>query len=259
MTKLSDTTLLAFVDGELDAAEHEEIARELAHDPAAAETVRLLRSSAGLVRAAFAEPEWQAVPDQLAAKIEGRPARRWLADRRQFAWALAASAAACAAGFAGGVALDRGAPVALRPGERLLAEVAEYHTTFAGEPSRIAIAPASKAAEIAAWFTKVLGRPVPIPNLERFGLAFHGARLLVVDDRPVTQLLYIQPGEAGHPFGVCITAWPYAPMRLRIEHREGVGLALWAHAGFAYVLVGWADSGRLDRIAAALQPVLERT
>ncbi|MGH7068874.1 MAG: hypothetical protein ACREFO_02520, partial [Acetobacteraceae bacterium] len=219
----------------------------------------LLRSSVGLVHAAFAEPEWQAVPDQLAAQIEGQPARRWLADRRQFAWALAASVAACAAGFAGGVALEQSAPVALRPGERLLAEVAEYHTAFAGEPSRIAIAPASKAAEIAAWFTKVLGRPIPIPDLERFDLAFHGARLLVVDEHPVAQLLYIRPGEAGRPFGICITAWPFAAMPLRIEHREGVALALWAHAGFAYVLVGWVDSGRLERIAAALQPVLERT
>ncbi|MGH7102944.1 MAG: anti-sigma factor family protein [Acetobacteraceae bacterium] len=259
MTTLSDTTLLAFVDGELDAAAQEKIAHELADDPAAAETVRLLRSSAALVRAAFAEPGWEAVPERLVALVQGQPARRWLADRRQFGLALAASIAACAAGFAGGIALERSPPEASPPAERLLAEVAEYHAAFAGEASRIAIAPASKAAEIAAWFTHVLGRPVPIPDLRRFGLAFHGARLLMIDERPVTQLLYARPDQASHPLGICITAWPFATLPLRIEHREGLALALWARAGFAYVLVGWTDAARLERIAASLEPVLERT
>ncbi|MGH7084289.1 MAG: hypothetical protein ACREFN_04790, partial [Acetobacteraceae bacterium] len=65
--------------------------------------------------------------------------------------------------------------------------------------------------------------------------------------------------QASRPLGICITAWPFATLPLRIEHREGVALALWARAGFAYVLVGWTDAARLERIASALAPVLERT
>lgn len=259
MTNLGETTLLAFVDGELDAAAAEEVTQQLAHDRAAAEMVRALRSSAALVRAAFAEPEWQEVPPRLVALVEGRGPRRWLAGRRQFAAALGASLAACATGLAAGMELDRPWPKHVEPGERLLAEVAEYHTDFAGEASRLAIAPAGKAAEIRSWFAAVLGRPVPIPSLDRFGLTFQGARLLVVDGQPVTQLLYAAAGKEGQPLGVCITTWSGPSVPLRTEQREGVALALWARAGFAYVLVGWTGPGLLKTIAAALQPTLEQT
>ncbi len=261
MTNLSETTLLAFVDGELDPAAAEEVSQQLAHDRAAAEMVRALRSSAALVRTAFAEPEWQHVPSHLAALVEGRrgwPGSRWLAGRRQFGAALGASLAACAAGLAAGIALERPWPEQKDPGAELLDEVAEYHTDFAGEASRLAIAPASKAAAIETWFAELLKRPVQIPDLGRFGLAFQGARLLIAGDRLVAQLLYSAAGKEGHPLGVCITAWPGPPVPLRTDERDGVALALWARRGFAYVLVGWMRSPLLERIAAALQPALEQ-
>ena len=56
MTRLDDGTLVAFVEGELDAAAMHRVAEAIKHDPEAAEKVRLLRLSATLVGAAFREP-----------------------------------------------------------------------------------------------------------------------------------------------------------------------------------------------------------
>lgn len=259
MTPLSETTLLAFVDGELDATTREEVAQRLAQDRAAADMVRALRSSAALVRAAFAEAGQQPVPADLVALVEGRRGRRWLAGRRQFVAALGASIAACAAGVAGGIAFERPWPGEEAAGARLIDEVAEYHTQLAGEASRLAIVPASKAATIETWFSGLLKRPMPIPDLAEFGFAFQGARILFVQKRPVAQLLYAAPGRAGLPLGVCVTAWPRPAVPLRTAERDGVALALWAGAGFAYVLVGWVRPALLKAIATALRPTLEET
>lgn len=257
MTTLSETTLLAFVDGELDVTTAEQVGQQLAHDHTAADTVRALRSSAALVRAAFPEAGRETVPADLVALVAGRRGWRRLAGRRQFTAALGASIAACAAGVAGGIALERPFPKQAEPAARLLAEVAEYHTGLAGEASRLAIVPASKAATIESWFSALLKRRMQIPDLAGFGLTFQGARIFVVHEHPVAQFLYAAPGEAGRPLGVCVTAWPGPKVPLRTEESDGVALALWAQAGYAYVLVGWVRPALLKSIAAVLGPKLE--
>ena len=78
-----------------------------------------------------------------------------------------------------------------------------------------------------------------------------------MDGRPVTQLLYAAPGQAQHPLGICMTAWSAGDRALSTGRRSGVDLALWARAGYAYVLVGWIDQARLRRMASALRPTLE--
>lgn len=255
MTNLDDSTLVAFVDGELDAAEARSVAQCLERDAVAQEKVRLLRTSASLVRAAFAAPEWEEAPPELARLIAHGPRPRGFLARRQFGRLAAVSMAACAAGVAVGIGAERLA--APGPAERLLAEVAEYHTVYAGDDGHLDIAPARAAARIEAWFADVLNRPVRIPDLAQFGMAFAGARLLVADGRPVAQLLYAAPEHPMRPLGVCITAWRSGDRPLTITRRDGVGLALWTRGAYAYVLVGWVDAGHLRQLATALRPVLE--
>ncbi len=267
MAELDEGTLVAFVDGELDPAAAREVARRLAEDPAAQEKVWRLRRSASLVRAAFSQPGWERVPSRLSRLVAGPP--RALAGRRRFAAAVAATIAACAVGFAGGLgiraALRPGASSDPDPAARLMDEVAEYHTVFARESHGLGIVPARSAPLIETWFADVLGRKLAVPDLRAFGLAFRGARLLVVDGDPVPQFLYgvsnPPPAAASpvhnHPFGICVTLWPDANRTLSIARRDGVTLALWAQGGYAYVLVGWMNAARLSRIAAAIRPALE--
>jgi len=100
MTHLDDGTLVAFVDGELDAAAMRRVAEAIEHDPDAAEKVRLLRLSATLVRAAFREPRHLQVSSELTQMMKERPQMTPMAARRverRFAIAFAASLAAASA------------------------------------------------------------------------------------------------------------------------------------------------------------------
>jgi Putative zinc-finger len=112
---LDQDLLVAYVDGELPAAEAGAVEAALAHDEAARETVRLLRLSADVAARAFADMADQPVPERLvtAARAGARHAGSQSRGVRHGAarWLLpiAASFAMLAIGLAGGYAL-RGAP-----------------------------------------------------------------------------------------------------------------------------------------------------
>ncbi len=112
MVKLDDTVLLAYVDGELDTDEVQEIEAALAADEEARRTVELFRKSSALVRTAFDESVGEPVPERLRAPLlDPSPASRlpkasFGARRQGIDWqpflAIAASVALLAVGFAGG-------------------------------------------------------------------------------------------------------------------------------------------------------------
>ena len=81
MTNLTDETLVAFADGQLDEAVAEEIRLRLRADPALRARVRRFEESAGLLAAAFAGYPSDATPAHLVGMVRahGRRARRTLA------------------------------------------------------------------------------------------------------------------------------------------------------------------------------------
>src|SRR5258706_219810 len=162
MMRLDDPTLVAFVDGELDAAAIREVALALESDPEAAEKVRQFRISAALVRTAFRDPQHLQVSPALA-----RPIEAWLGDR--------------------------------------------------------------------------LEREIRVPDLSAHGLTFRGARLLVVDGRPVGQLVYTKPDRPHRPLALCIALDGIGDEAVRAEVRDGVTMMLWRHQGYLYILAGWLD------------------
>lgn len=98
MTNMSEERLLAWLDGELDAADAEEVARAVAADPALAERARRERALRARLRGAFAPVADEAPPQRLLevlgmaqesaakpqdtvvplrARATATPARRW--------------------------------------------------------------------------------------------------------------------------------------------------------------------------------------
>jgi len=257
MTSLDDGTLVAFADGELDATTMRLVADLVARDPAAQEKVRQLRAAAQLVRASLAEPVWQAVPAGMAERIERHRRQRWKGARIHLGWAVAACFALGLAGFAGGFVLRGGTIAGAGFSRQLVDEVAGYHVAYARFGSALDEAPAGEGARIAGWFGRVLHGPFRVPDLSDAGLAFRGARLLVVDGEPVAQLLYDQPGRPGLPFGLCFSAGEPRRPGLRLFHRMGVTLAEWGQNGYTVILVGWASDDDLTALAARLRPRID--
>lgn len=255
MAVLDDSTLVAFADGELDATTMRLVADLIGRDPVAQEKLRLLRAAAEAARAAFADPLFQEVRPGLAERVQRRAAGRRIGGRVGLGMALATALAAAIVGFVGGVAATRAdGPVAASFSRHLIDEVAGYHVAYSHLASPLDEVPARKTAQIAAWFGGLLHRPFRVPDLSRAGLVFRGARLLVVDGRPVAQLLYNRPGQPGRPLGLCISAGMPRREALRIVHREGVTLAEWGQGGDTFVLVGWVGANTLTEVAAELRP-----
>lgn len=258
MAALDDATLVAFADGELDATTMRLVADLIARDPAAQEKLRRLRVCGEMVRAAFADPALQVVPRGAARLVERHAATRRALAEVSLRWAAAVALAVGAAGFAGGLALSRRS----RPAEstfsrHLIDEVAGYHVAYARLASPLDEIPARKGVQIAAWLGRILHGPARVPDMSRAGLAFRGARLLVVDGRPVAQLLYARPGQPEWPLGLCISAGEPHWRAIRIAHRQGVTLAAWGQHGYTFVLVGWAGASTLTTLAAELRPQID--
>lgn len=116
MIKLDETTLVAYVDGELDAETAREVEMALARDPGARQTVKALSASAAMVRAAFNDPLHEEVPSRLMAYLT-RPEKPELGEPGGYArppdhgrvsryvLALAASLLALMVGLGGGYVL----------------------------------------------------------------------------------------------------------------------------------------------------------
>src|SRR5260221_3021508 len=147
MPELDDTTLVAYVDGELDAATAREVEHALETAPAARDTVAKLRASASLVSAAFAdavhEPPSPALVTLLRATQPRRRPRRYLLP-------IAASIAllvGLGAGALGTRQLDR-ASAPEPQAKRLVDEVAQYHRVYAREQRHLVEVAATETPHI---------------------------------------------------------------------------------------------------------------
>lgn len=102
ITKIDDTTLVAYIDGELDPKDCAEVEDCLARDPALREKMRGLRESTAMVRTAFNHALYAPMP-KLTAVVTAHHAQ-YSANSSWSRWAmpLAASLAALLIGAAGG-------------------------------------------------------------------------------------------------------------------------------------------------------------
>ena len=235
--------LSAYVDGELSASELREVEHHLSADRQAREVVRAYRDLSALLRTACA-PAFYAdtSPDQLrlsATHETSAPARRrWVA-------ALAAAILLPVLAFSAGIFIGRTQPMSELA--ELVEEVSSYHLVYARETDHLVEVPATRSSELSSWLAERLGRKLTIPDLSESGLRFAGGRMLVVNGRPVAQLLYSGAGEV--PVGVCLTRSDGRDFGLRIEHRRGLNLSVWNEGGFTYLVVGAMSEERGRKLA----------
>jgi anti-sigma factor RsiW len=171
------------------------------------------------------------------------PRRRTSGFRLHCGWAIAASLAAAVA-FGGGFMLGREAP-SERDG--LLDEVAGYHEIYSRETTHLVEVPASEAEQLTAWLGERLNREIRVPDLAADGLHFAGGRMLVVNDRPVAELMYTR--AEGLPIAICVTRIDGKPWAIGVEQHGAQRIASWAKEGYAYIVVGELDDAMVKDIA----------
>ncbi len=93
--------------------------------------------------------------------------------------------------------------------------------------------------------------PSWVPDLGAFGLTFKGARLLVINGEPVTQLVYL-PAD-GRALALCIIHSKREGKPLTASRQDDLNLVDWRVKGYGFVVIGWEDPTRLRAIAEAPQ------
>jgi anti-sigma factor RsiW len=201
------------------------------------------RETTALLRAACAEYVYAGGPQAYAME----PIRR-STPKRAFAYAIAASIAALAFGFAGGALWS---PWSKSDHNGFLDEVAEYHEVFSHETRHLAEVLPDQADHIKAWLGNRLDRKIAIPDLESAGLTFAGARMLVIDGKPVADLLYTR--KDGLPIAFCILRNDGKAGPVQMERRGDLKLAYWNDGGYAFVVTGDIEKNMLTDITQKIR------
>jgi anti-sigma factor RsiW len=277
MQKRDDETLVAYLDGEIDAAERRQVEAWLDSDLEARDRLAALAESTNLVRSAYAEFVNEPVPDRLIAAARGEAAAvigqgnvvplmrpEWKSMSATRWWIGVAAAAGLfglaiggAGGFFGnGLLSSRNAP-----GERQVAvaasasnwldNAAAYYklSVNAGDSMLVDVPASSDSREALQKISQSLPQQVRLPDLKPWGLTFRGTRLVVFEGHPAAQLIYTTDNKAIGPLTLLIGATKQADVQPTLDRRQDVNELYWRHGGRAYVLVGQTDVGYLWGIA----------
>jgi anti-sigma factor RsiW len=262
--------LSAYLDGALSAQDCREVEALVARDPAVASELAALRRVDAALAEGFAEMLARPVPLSLARAIEvvtpmappephrqpGPAPRAGLLRFRS----LAAGLALIAVGAAAGALVTRTlAPVEVAIAPGWLDQIAQYHAVYARQDRHLVEVGADEQAHLERWLSEQTGVSFRVPDLSASGLIFQGGRLVVVNGKPVAQLMYRD--GAGQVVALCFLSGD-APARTEgapvfADRREGAfDLVSWTDSAAAYVVIGPAGRADLRQIAEAAAGLL---
>jgi anti-sigma factor RsiW len=282
MQKPSDETLIAYLDGELDAGLRSEIEALIESDAELRDRAAALAASAEALRAAFEPVLHEPVPERLLAAARGltvaqasaevvdfaaaqkaRASRR-LMDRPWARWAAAAGVCGLVIGsgagyFAGGHDTVVQTAATNPAAANWLDNIAGYHKLLinAGADDQALVDVPPDANDPARKVVQKLPADFKLPNLKPWGLQFQGARYLVVEGQPATQLFYTTDNKALGPLTVVIGTTSKSDLAPTFDRRGDLNVLYWRHHGHAYALVGTADIGYLWNISNDIEYQLD--
>ena len=274
MQKPNDEALIAYLDGELGEGEALEVTRALAHDDGLYAHVQRLNASARLIRAAYDDVLREAVPERLLAAAHGERGltkfqraltrmARWRAVLGERPWWIGVPVAASLLGLliGGGLGYFAGSEqsasltaqqdlLSASSGANWLDNVAGYHKLLikAGANDRAFMDVPADANGDAVRQAGQLPPNFRLPNLKPWSLQFQGARFLVVDGQPATQLFYTTDNKSLGPLTFVEAASSKPDLAPTFDRRDDLNILYWRHHGHAYALVGTADIGYLWNI-----------
>ncbi len=134
-----------------------------------------------------------------------------------------------------------------------LGQIAQNHRVYsATERSFLVEVGANQAVDIERWAASTLDRPVTVPDLSAEGVIFQGARLLGVNGKPVTQLIYLDRDD--QPLALCIIASDKEAIAPSLSADRDINMVEWRDGRHGYALVGWSDSATMESLAETIRP-----
>ena len=238
----TDDDIHAWADGQLPPERRTAFEQALERDPALAARAADVQRQNAWLRAGLDALLHEPLPQQLVAAARAPTAaarpRRWLVT-------AVASAATLVLGLAIGwyardVVLERaGMPTTFAR------QAALTHALYAADVNRPVEVWAAEEKRLVTWLSKRLDYPLHAPDLNSFGYALVGGRLVAGSEQPTALFMYENAAKQRltlqarkQPPGTSETAFRYA-----VE--DGVGVYYWIDDQCAYALSGTLDRGQL--------------
>jgi anti-sigma factor RsiW len=260
MPSPDDEKIVAWLDGEAEAAASGELIERLETDAALRERLSRLSEGGVGLKPAFGLLMEQAPLSRLDAMLDGvlavppvaggpvsGPRRPRFQLSRWLAVPAFAALAACLFGVWLGYAVLGSAP----PEGNWRDAVAGYWALTT--PDTLAIDPsADQAARQLALAAEKLGLPLTLAAVTVPDASFRGAMMLDYEGRPLTQIAYLDKG--GGPFAYCVIKAPTAgesgPAAITMGEFNVIH---WSGGGYARLLIGRMPAEALKRYADVLK------
>lgn len=246
---ISDSDLMAHVDGRLAPARAAEVEAWLGERPDEAARIAALRQDRDALRAAYGPIAAEPLPQRLIAALEPAPAPAW----RRIAAGVLVFAVGAAAGWAGGYYARPSQP---ERGDVVRAAIGA-HRVFIPEVRRPVEVGAGEEAQLVQWLSKRLGQPLKAPDLTAYGFRLVGGRLLSDNGRPAALFMY--ENQAGLRITIyCVPEPGEATTAFRYREIDGVAAFYWIDEKLAYAVIGKLQREKLLEVARAAYTALEK-
>lgn len=242
MSKITETDLHAYADGQLDEARRLRVEAHLAHDAQAAEAVRVWRGQNEALRAVYNPVLNEPLPQRLLA---ARPKqRRW----PSYALAAGVIGLSFGLGWVGhGYQATRSIDAAALPRSAAVA-----YAVYAPEVRHPVEVGADQQEHLVKWLSKRLGQELKTPVLTQQGLELVGGRLLPGGQGPVAQFMYQDPKGQRVTLYVSRRDGEPRDTAFRFSQEDKIAVFYWIDGKLGYALSAEMDRARLLAVATVV-------
>jgi anti-sigma factor RsiW len=240
---VTDAELNAYADGQADAARVPAIEAALRADAALADRVAVIQRHNAALRDALDATLSEPVPARLLDAARP-PRRRW----RRLLPAAAAAAGVVVGTTLGWFARDVALQEAGTP-TTFARQVAMTHVLYANDVNRPVEVWAPEEKRLVTWLSRRLGFAVHAPDLNTFGYALVGGRLVAGNEKPTALFMYENAEKQRLSLQVRRQISGPADTAFRYAVEDGVGVFYWIDDRCAYALSGQLDRAQLLAIS----------
>ncbi|PJG47071.1 hypothetical protein CAF53_01600 [Sphingobium sp. LB126] len=240
---ITEDDLQAHVDGRLEARRDVEVRAWLAAHPTELARVEALARQRAQLRAVLAPIAEEPIPPGLRVEhLVGRSHRQWANG-----WQTAAAVVLLLIGGAGGWTLH-GQMGPARGIAALAREAADSYSVYAPDRMRPVEIAGTERAQLVAWGSERLNRPVSIPDLSSLGFRLLGGRLVATPHGP--GLLTMFEDGSGTRLVMLTRPMTIDQNRPMSEEVDGaIGSVTWSRDGLGYSIAGALQPERIHPIA----------
>lgn len=250
MSEITRDMLLAYADGQLDAAGRAAVDIHLAGNPEAAAEVALIERQTDAIKTLFGPAGAEPVP----ARLRPRRIAAELGHHRARSWGWAAAAVVLVGLGVGGGWFAR--PL-LEPGSAsttLIADAVNAHAVYVAENRHAVEVGGDESEHLSTWLSNRLDTALGMPDLTAEGFSLVGGRLLPATEAAggrAAQLMYENADQRRVTIYVT-AALPDGQPAYQFASHEGADAFYWANARITCTVVGTLPEQQMKAVAGAV-------